>query len=196
MALVVPGQSKCPICGKTIQSGYVCFGWFEGADVELARVSDAACHYQCVVSHPKHKDLAAIFLSQLGEDGQRPNGTRVLTVNQNTRISFGPNIGVRVAQTPLFVTLEMPEATAESWRESDFWSAFSKEGHCQFLDRGFSLHIEVIGEECLLTVEVCPHSFFPNQCPRPDLVRKVARTTTTDIVAAFLRDCQDALRSL
>ena len=194
MALFMPGKSKCVICEGVIAEGDgVCFEWFESADQQLQPLSDASCHYLCIANHPRQGEIAEVYLGQLGDDGVRPNGTRVVTARSNIRIAFGPITGVRLSQTPVFVTLEMPEMTGHSWLDSRFWEACSQAAGAQFQGAGFSIRVERPGQECLVSIEMCPHGYVPDQCSDRGLVRKVVRRIPSNVAEAFAQDCRESL---
>jgi len=193
MPMVTRGRTKCPICQTSIDDDYVCFTSFETDDESLKPLRDSACHYRCLLGHPKRDEVATIFLASCGEDGVRPNRTQAVSVNQNTRIVCGPILGVRLAETPAFITLEMPMSTALRWRDSDFWTMARQGLNGKFADKGFSVTVENVDGDSILRIEMCPYAYVPDQCLERSLVRKIVRRACHDVVAGFLRDCQHAL---
>jgi hypothetical protein len=63
MALLIPGKTQCPLCGKVIEQGQATAGFpaFLGSSHPLSRYSDAVFHADCFVNCPDKAALDALF---------------------------------------------------------------------------------------------------------------------------------------
>ena len=172
MALVILGTTKCPVCNQVFLEGadVVAFSWFESGTAPLKTFSDAGIHFSCLNGHPNRSELQAVFLRQLGDDGVRPNGRHIQTVSPSARISLDTR-QVVIAYGPLFITLEMPRATALSWRTSQFWESSRDRS---FADKGLEAAFKANGDLCECSFRLCPYGTTPRSAS-PSLVRPIIR---------------------
>ena len=63
MALVLPGKTVCPLCGKVIEKGdeVTSFPAFLPSTHELSRFSDAAFHRDCFEKSPERSAVTALY---------------------------------------------------------------------------------------------------------------------------------------
>ena len=183
--MIIVGQSLCPVCQKPLYNDgrLVSFTWFESSNPEVARYSDAGVHFECVTSSRFQPNLSHIYLDQLGEDGEKPNGSKTLTVSNNVRVKTRLN-GVIVRHGPLLATLEMPQATAVDFVVSDFWSP---NGTRSFSGKGFDSHFVSDGSISTFKFRCFPYGLDINMCA-PEQLQIVERIIPERSVDIFLTE--------
>ena len=80
MALIFPGKTKCPLCGRFLDEcdDIVAFPAFVRFDHELGSFSDAAFHRECFDRHPKADDVRALYARYRAIWDSRPKDLKTL----------------------------------------------------------------------------------------------------------------------
>jgi hypothetical protein len=189
--MIIEGKSVCAACNHSLHSDgrLVSFAWIDTDDPALALYSDAGAHFECLSSSDARSKLSRIYLEQLGPDGEKANGSKVVTISDDWRVKARMG-GIIVRNGSLFFTLEMPRETAVEFVGSDFWHSNEHNG---FSGSGFAAEYRIVGSNVEFAFRCFPYAMHLSDCV-PGQIQFIRRVIRGNSLESMLTSMKAALQ--